>query len=185
MNNTPDDITLVNRFRQGDERAFNEIVHRYKKQIYYTIFRMVRNSDDAMDLAQDTFVRAYKAIAEFNCDSSLYTWLYRIAVNLSINYMNRNKTKDWQSLDDVVKPLRSPTANPGRAIEEKELNIALRKAIQQLPEKQRAIFVLRFYQDLSHKEIAAILDRSEGSVKANYFHAIQKLKEELSEFQTR
>lgn len=177
------DLQLVAKFKNGDERAFNELVNLYKKQIYFAVLRIVRNSEDAMDVAQDTFVRAYKSIRRFKGDSSFYTWLYRIAINLSLNHVNRNKTKDWQSFDELPQPIRSPKNNPDHHMERSDLQKLINRAISELPEKQRLIFILRYYEELSHKEIAEILGRSEGAVKANYFHAVKKLQSDLAEYE--
>ncbi len=177
------DKQLVARFKNGDERAFNDLVNAYKKQVYVVILRMVRNEDDALDLAQDTFVRVYHSIDKFKGESSFYTWLYRIAVNLSVNHINRNKTKFWRSFDDVPKPIKTEKGNPHRNVEKGELGDLINQAIAGLPDKQRAIFILRYYEELSHKEIAIIMERSEGAIKASYFHAVKKLQKELAAYE--
>ncbi len=177
------DLQLVKQFKNGDERAFNDLVNSYKKQIYHIILRMIRNSDDAMDLAQDTFIRAYKNINNFKEESSFYTWIYRIAVNLCLNHIKRNKIKSWLSFDEIPKPIKAKKDNPVRETERIELQELINEAVRNLPERQRAIFIMRYYEDMSHKEIAKILDRSEGAVKAGYFHAVKKLQKELAAYE--
>ncbi len=175
---TADVNKLVARFKKGDERAFNDLVNLFKKPLYYAVYKMVRNSDDAMDIAQDAFVRAYKSIDTYKGEAGFYTWLYRIAMNLSINHIKRNKTKDWETIDEL--PLKAPKSNPGKDTEQSELQELISKAVAGLPEKQRAIFVMRHYEDMSHEEIAKTMGNSEGAVKAGYFHAVKKMQEALA-----
>ncbi|OQY27502.1 MAG: hypothetical protein B6244_10335 [Candidatus Cloacimonetes bacterium 4572_55] len=178
-----DDLKWVDQFRNGDEKAFNELIHRYKKPIYYVILRMVRNHDDAIDLAQDTFVRAYRHIQSFKGESGFYTWLCRIAVNLSVNHINRNKTRFWESFEDVPKPVKTHKGNPSESLDREELQTAIDKAIVSLPEKQRVIFILRYYEEMSHQKIANLLGKSVGTIKAGYFHAVKKLQQELADYE--
>ena len=177
-----EDRELIDQFKGGNKQAFNLLVNKYREKVYSIVFRMVRNEDEAMDISQDVFVRAYKSLPKFRGDSSFYTWLYRIAVNLSINYINRNKHRKFEDLEDHSYKIAATNNNPQKEYENAELRKAIKKATLVLPEKQRAIFVMRHYENLSHKEIAEITGRSVGSVKANYHHALKKLKDELVNF---
>lgn len=177
-----DDKELILAFKNGDEQAFNEIVNKYRQRVYHTVYRIVRNEDEAFDISQDVFIRAYKALPDFREDSSLFTWLYRIATNLSINHIKRNKFRKFTGLDKVSFFLSSNNDNPHKKVENDELREKIEEAIVELPDKQRIVFVLRYYENMKHKEIAKITNRSEGSVKANYYHALKKMKEKLQDY---
>ena len=178
------DRELVDRFRAGEELAFNEIVRRYQERIFGFVFRLVQDFDDANDLAQETFIRAYAKLSGFKGESGLYTWLYRIALNISINYMRKKRIRSFVSFDGVAGSLAS-SGGPEQDLEESELQLRVDAAIAQLPARQRSIFVLRFYDQLSHKEIASIVERSEGNVRAGYFHAVKKLQHLLRDVAAR
>jgi RNA polymerase sigma-70 factor (ECF subfamily) len=169
---------LVSRFLAGDERAFNDIVLLYQKPVYQVAFRMVRNHQDAQDLAQEVFVRAYSGLKKFKYEASLFTWLYRVTVNLAINFARRERFKQFVSLFDVGDLLPSKD-DPQAALQRDELSRQIDQAVVKLPPRQRAVFVLRHYHDLPHAEIAKIVGRTEGAVKANYFQALAKLKKFL------
>ncbi|RMH69941.1 MAG: sigma-70 family RNA polymerase sigma factor [Gemmatimonadetes bacterium] len=179
------DETLVSQFQNGNEQAFNELVNRYREKAYQIAYRMVRNQDDALDLAQDAFVRAYKGLRNFKGNSKFYTWFYRIVTNLCINFKTRNRFKDAVSLDneDVHLPLESKTRSPLKDVINQELKQKIAEAIAQLPAQQRTVFILRYYEGLTHQEIANILGKSEGGIKANYFHAVKKLQSLLAAYQ--
>lgn len=177
-----EDRELIEQFQSGNKQAFNQLVNKYRDRIYAVIYRMLRNQDDALDISQEVFVRAYRSLNKFRGDSSVYTWLYRIAVNLSINYINRNKHRKSQAIDNVSFKLSADNESPQKKIEVDELSQAIEQAVLKLPDKQRAVFVMRYYENMQHNEIAEILGNSVGSVKANYHHALQKLKVELKDF---
>jgi len=179
---TDPDVALVKRFKEGDEAAFNEIVRRHQEKLYYVALRMVGDHDDAADLSQDAFVKAYRGLAKFKEGSSLYTWLYRIVINLCINYLRAKRLRDVISLDTVVEALGTTKLAPDEVLEQSDLGQAIREAVQRLPAQQKAVFVLRQYEQMSHEEIATTLGRSVGAVKANYFHATKKLQKWLAEF---
>jgi len=172
---------LIQRFKQGEEKAFNELVNLYKKKIFNLVLRMVRNKEDAMDLTQEVFVKVYHSLKDFRGQSSFSTWLHRIAVNLCLNFTQRDKFRSFISLPDLVQPVIS-SSSPLKDFEKKELDKAIDRAVSNLPKKQRAVFVLRHYQELPHSEIAKVMDKSEGTIKANYFQAIKKLKKSLAHF---
>ena len=175
------DSSLVRRFKKGDEKAFNQLVIRYQKKIYHLIYRMIRNHQDTADLSTEVFVRAYKGLKGFEERSSFYVWLAKIAVNLCINFSKRERFRSFLSIFDLSeKP--AVTNSPAETMEEEELKLAIDGAIKNLPPRQRSTFVLKFYQGLSHQEIAEIMEISEGAAKANYFQAIKKLKKLLSQY---
>ena len=172
-----DDQALVTASLAGDKGAFNEIVERHRRAVYHVCYRFVNNPEDASDLTQETFVRAWKGLAKFKGEAALSTWLYRIAVNVCLNRVSARR------LD--VEPLESDrfvdttSEAPGEQLFREERAEAVRRAIAKLPEKQRATLILRAYQDLSHQQIADILGSSVGAVKANFFHALANLKKIL------
>ena len=178
-----DDPTLE-RFRAGDEKAFNELVLKYKERIFQMILKMVRNKEDAKDLTQETFVKAYVGLKDFRRQSSFFTWLTRIALNLSINFTKREKFRSFISLFDLKKPVLVQEPSPRNETGD-ELAQAIDHAVLSLPPKQRTVFVLRYYQRLPFQRIAEVLGKSEGGTKSNYFQAIRKLKKHLARFRTR
>lgn len=166
--------------RADKDRLFTEIVNTYRERLYGVIFRYVRNHNDTDDLLQESLVKAYRNLHAFKGDSSIYTWLVRIAMNQSISHFRKRKIRRWLSLDEEAVPLPSHQPSPHQEAEYRELQGVIGEAVDRLPEKQRTAFVLRHYDGLSHSEIASITGRSEGSVKANFFHAINKIKEHLA-----
>lgn len=189
-----DDQTLVQATLDGQRAAFDLIVERYRRSVYQVCFRFVGNHEDASDLAQDAFIRAYRALGKFKGDAALGTWLYRIAVNVSLNRLAL-KRPPHESLDAGPDPRAGE--GRGRAIERRSLEDTsgerpdepvmraeraeiVKAAIARLPTKQRATLILRVYHELPHEEIAHMLGSSVGAVKANFFHALQNLKRLLS-----
>lgn len=173
-----DDRRLIERFLNGEEGSFNLLVERYKERIYLLVWRMVRNREDALDLSQEVFVKAYKNLKGFRHESNFYTWLYRIAVNLSLNFTRREKFKSFLSLSDLSEKLSSGSS-PAEDIERHQLSGLIDRAVMKLPEKQRTVFILRHYEEMSVKEVAELLGKSEGAIKANHYQAIRKLQEYL------
>jgi RNA polymerase sigma-70 factor (ECF subfamily) len=172
------DETLVAACVAGDRDAFDLIVERHRRQVYLLCYRFVGNHEDASDLAQDVFVRAYRGLGKFKQQSSLSTWLYRIGVNVCLNRVGAAKA--------LVEPLAnedrlvSRAESPAESLLRGERAAEVRAAISRLPRKQRATLVLRVYHDLPHEQIAGILGSSVGAVKANFFHALKNLKKLLS-----
>jgi RNA polymerase sigma-70 factor (ECF subfamily) len=172
-----DEMDELREFIGGDDAAFTTLVNRYKERIFLAVLRIVRNREEAKDLAQEAFVKAYYNRQSFRAESGFYTWVYRIAVNLSLNYVNRNRDRLIDSLDDVSSP--NLTVNPRHEFEEDEFKSAVDQSINKLPARQRTVFILRHYEQKSHAEIASLLSITEGAVKANYHLAVQKLKGSL------
>ncbi len=172
-----DDDTLVAACLGGHRGAFDVIVERYRRQVYQLCYRYVGNHEDAADLAQDAFVRAFKGLKGFKGQSALSTWLYRIAVNVCLNRVAL-KTPKPETLDPWEREdLRAE--RPDVALLREERAATVRAAIRRLPRKQRATLILRVYHDLPHEQIAGILGSSVGAAKANFFHALANLKKLL------
>jgi RNA polymerase sigma-70 factor, ECF subfamily len=172
-----EDRELIAAFLGGSPEAFDVMVERHRRHVYQLCYRFVGNHEDASDLAQDVFVRAFKGLRNFKGDSSLGTWLYRVAVNASLNRLAVKQPVtepvDAARLQDVR------TENPLERVLRGERAVEVRAAIQRLPPKQRATLLLRVYRELPHEEIAKILGSSVGAVKANFFHALANLKRRL------
>lgn len=169
-----DDSALVRAFLDGERAAFDAIVARHQRHVYQLCYRFVRNHEDAADLAQDVFVRAFKGLRNFKGDSQLSTWLYRVGVNVCLNRV-AVKRPDLEPLEPS-RYVDDKSDDPFRLVARGERAVEVREAIAQLPPKQRATVLLRVYQELSHEEIAGVLGSSVGAVKANFFHALGNLK---------
>jgi RNA polymerase sigma-70 factor (ECF subfamily) len=179
----PTDSDLVAAARDGDRDAFDTIVERHRRHVYQLCYRFVANHEDASDLTQDVFIRAYRGLRSFKGDAALGTWLYRIAVNVSLNKVG-GKKPDAESLDALLRTndarMVSGDESASDAVLREERAAHVRAAIARLPKKQRATLILRVYHDLPHEQIAGILGSSVGAVKANFFHALNNLKKLLA-----
>lgn len=172
-----DDAALVEAAIAGDTTAFDALVTRHRRSVYQVCYRFVNHHEDAADLTQDTFVRAWKALASFRGQARFSTWIYRIAVNVCLNRVSL-KTPKTDAVDfDLVADQREPA--PGAAIDAAERQAMVRAAVKSLPPRQRTALILRTYHDLSHQEVADIVGTSVGAVKANVFHALANLKKRL------
>ena len=169
-----DDAELVRLAQAGGRDAFDAIVLRHQQRVYQLCYRFVGNHEDAADLAQDVFVRAFRALGKFKGESALGTWLHRIAVNLCLN-RKAVKVPRLTPIEDV-EPVDVKAERVDTALLRGERAVAVRAAIARLPPKQRATLILRAYHDLPHEEIAKILGSSVGATKANFFHALANLK---------
>ena len=189
----PEDMELVHRTRKGDLTAYDELVRRYQERIYATIYHMTSHHEDARDLAQETFVKAYQALASFKADSSCYTWLYRIAVNRTLNYLDQRKRRSRTvhlSLDDLDANVEghpdlvalTSGKNPSRDAGLQELQEKLNEAMQKLSEPHRMVVTLHDVQGVPHEEIANILGCSIGTVRSRLFYARQQLQSHLSDY---
>ena len=167
------DTQLIDLTVAGQTSAFEELVKRHQRQIYALALKMVKNPDDASDIAQDVFLKAYEVLGTFQKKSSFHTWLYRIAVNFCINHLRRDKAQYHVELENYH-AVQSPKALDNMDL--MEIEEELNNAIQKLPEKQQTTVLLRACDGLPYKEIAQILDCSIGTVKANYFHAVKNLR---------
>ena len=169
-----DDVALVEACLDGRPAAFDLIVERHRRQVYQLCYRFVPNHEDASDLSQDVFLRAYRALKGFRGQSSFATWLYRIGVNVCLTRVSVKlpASEPLEARPHVDTRSESPSDQVLRA----ERDDQVRAAVARLPEKQRAALVLRVYHDMTHKEIAATLGTSVGAAKANVFHALRNLK---------
>src|SRR5215467_7134600 len=166
------DMELVERYLTGDTAAFDEIMIRYERQIYRICYRFVENREDAMDLAQDVFVKAFEHLAAFRRESSLKTWLYRIAMNHCINHVKKHS----QEFVEVTEYTGSTYSSIQTQLEDREQRDAFRRMVKMLPPKQKAILELRINDQLSYEEIAKMSGRSISTIKASVFFALEKLR---------
>src|SRR5499427_1194417 len=185
-----DEAVLVKRARRGDLEAYDELVRRYQERIYATVYHMTSNHEDANDLAQEAFIKAFQALKSFKGGSSFYTWVYRIAVNKTINFLKQRKNKAHMSLDDLdfnaehdpdlVALVSDKT--PRREVNLAELHEKLNAAMQKLSEPHRLVVTLHDVQGLSHEEIAEIMECNIGTVRSRLFYARQQLQAYLSDY---
>jgi len=166
------DRSLVDRYLAGDLTAFDELMIRYERQIYRVCYRYVDNREDAMDLAQEVFIKAFEHLTTFRHESSLKTWLYRIAINHCINHVKKNR----QEFVEISEYTGSVRASVHAEMEDREQRDHFRRMVKHLPPKQKAILELRINEQLSYEEIARISGRSISTIKASVFFALEKLR---------
>jgi RNA polymerase sigma-70 factor (ECF subfamily) len=162
--------------KRGEREAFDVLVERYQRPIYRLCYRYVNNHEDANDLAQEVFLKAWRAIGRFRGESAFSTWLYRIAVNACLNFRARSRPEARELDEALVDP--RPGAEWQVAREDDASRV--RAAVGRLPDKQRATLILKLFHDLTHEEVAGILGSSVGTVKANLFHALANLRREMT-----
>ena len=185
-----EDEALVRRTLEGDLSAFDDLVRRYQERIYATIYHMTANHDDANDLAQETFLKAHQALKSFKGDSGFYTWVYRIAVNKTINFLKQRKNRVHMSLNDLdfnaehdpdlVSLISEKT--PRRDLDLTELQEKLNAAMLKLSEDHRLVVILHDVQGTPHEEIAKILDCNVGTVRSRLFYARQQLQGLMADY---
>lgn len=156
------------------QAAFGKIVEKYSQGIYWQIRRMVYNHDDANDILQNTFLKAWSNIDNFRGTAKLSTWLYKIAINESITFINKERTRNEASIDDDSFLLNNLEAD--EYFDGDEAQIKLQRAINSLPEKQRLVFNMRYYDEMKYEDISEILGTSVGALKASYHHALKKIE---------
>ena len=173
-----DDAELLVRFRNPEtkESAFTAIIKKYQEKLYWHIRRMVVDQDDANDVLQNVFIRVWNGLENFREDAQLYTWLYRIGTNESLTFLEGQKKRSAVSLSDVEAGL-SNKIKADEGFDANKLEWKLQLAIQQLPEKQRAVFLLRYYDEMPYEEMSRVLETSEGALKASYHHAAKKIED--------
>jgi len=176
---TADDHVLVRRTKLGDRSAFEVLVRKYQNRVYNVAFQILGHHEDALDVAQEAFARAYLFIARFRGSAGFYTWLYRILVNLAIDQARARGKMNPVHLDDpqTAPALREPAADPGACLETKELGQQIARAVASLPVHQRAALTLREIQGLSYREIAGVMNCSIGTVMSRLHAARQKLQQ--------
>ena len=175
---TIQDTELLLQFRDPEtkERAFTAIIRKYQEKLYWHIRRMVVEHEDANDVLQNVFIRVWNGLENFREDSQLYTWLYRIATNECLSYLEQQKRKSALSLDEMEGGLSNKVV-ADKDFDPNKLEWKLQLAIQQLPEKQRVVFALRYYDEMPYGEMSRVLDTSEGALKASYHHAVKKIED--------
>jgi RNA polymerase sigma-70 factor, ECF subfamily len=174
-----EDNDLINRFLEGDEQAFNLLVRKHQDFVYNVTRKICGNHEDAIEASQRVFVKLYDKLQSFNRSASFRTWLYRIAVNDSLNLLRSKRLRRWLRFGDLAAEPEDPEPDPLDAYIEREQRERLMRAADRLPDRQRTVFVLRMTEGLSYGEIAEILNVSVGSLKASFFHAVQKIRKDL------
>ncbi len=176
-----EDQELLEKIKYSETRnfGFNLLVKKYQQKIYWHIRKMVIDHDDADDLVQDVFVKVWNHLDTFREDAQLYTWIYRIATNECLNFLRKKRTKFFLPINDVTAELsHCLDANP--LIDGDEIQLRLQKALLKLPDKQRLVFNMKYFDGMKYEEISEITGTSVGSLKANYHHAVKKLEEYLT-----
>ncbi|MFN7140824.1 MAG: sigma-70 family RNA polymerase sigma factor [Limisphaerales bacterium] len=189
-NEAEDDLKLVKRAQEGDASAYDLLMRKYQQRIYATLYNMTSNHEDANDLTQETFIKAYQALKTFKGDAGFYTWVYRIAVNKTLNFLKQRKNKHHMSLNDLdfnaehdpdlVALVSDKT--PRRDADLTELQEKLNAAMQKLSEPHRLVVTLHDIQGLSHEEIGQIMECNPGTVRSRLFYARQQLQAILSSY---
>ena len=176
------DKELLELFRNDDSKnlAFNLIVRKYQEKIYWHIRKIIISHDDTDDVMQNTFIKVWKALDGFREASGLYTWIYRIATNEALTFLNQKNKKYFLPLVDVHKQL-ADTLETDEYYSGDEMQLKLQKALLTLPEKQRLVFNMKYFDDMKYEEIAEILKTSVGALKASYHHAVKKIEKYLTE----
>ncbi len=178
-----DDKELLIQFHTAStkESAFTAIIKKYQEKLYWHVRRLVVDHDDANDVLQNVFIKVWNALENFREDSQLYTWLYRIATNEGLTFLEQQKKRITVSLSDVESGL-SNKVKADTNFDANKLEWRLQMAIQQLPEKQRVVFNLRYYDEMPYQEMSKILETSEGALKASYHHAAKKIEEFIKNY---
>ncbi|MEM1407197.1 MAG: sigma-70 family RNA polymerase sigma factor [Bacteroidota bacterium] len=175
-----EDKELLERLRNEETRnfAFNQLVRKYQERIYWHVRKMVIDHDDADDLVQDVFVKVYKAIGKFREDAQLFTWIYRIATNECLTFLNKKKKRFFLPIGDVEAELNNKL-DTSSDLDGDQIQIKLQKVLLKLPDKQRLVFNMKYYDEMKYEEISEITDTSVGALKASYHHAVKKIEDLL------
>lgn len=187
------DLELVDRIQAQDREAFKELVEKYQRKVYSICYGMLKDSESSMDVSQEVFIKVYRYIDKFNRDSSFYTWLYRITVNMCIDHIRKNSRVQKVEYDDriahegdsegedYITPSRLGI-NPDKVYGRKELRQKMLEALETLTEKHRTILILREVEGLSYEELAEVLDISKGTVMSRLYHARRYFQEALKDY---
>ena len=184
-----EDRAMIEAVLAGDATAYRGLVEKYQQRVYQMVYGVVRNREDARDVTQDAFVKAYDRLDTFRLESSFYTWLYRVAMNKAIDHTRKRKRRPTSEFDETIGN-RDETGNisdvhregsPRKALERKQLYTRIMDAIEQLPEDQKQVILLRELEGLSYKEIAEVMDIAEGTVMSRLFYARKKLQKLLAD----
>ena len=173
-----DDALIIAKFAEEStrEEAFRLLLKKYQQKIYWHVRRMVIDHDDADDVVQDIFVKVWKNLGNFREDSQLYTWLYRIATNECITFLNKKKQKQNVSLDDDTTAYLAETLADGNYFNGDKAQTKLQQALLTLPEKQKLVFNMKYFEDMKYDEISEVLGTSVGALKASYHLAVKKIE---------
>lgn len=190
-----DDGALVERARAGDHEAFRALYQRYHRRVYSLAYGVVQNKDDALDVVQDGFIKAHRHLDKFEGNSSFYTWLYRIVMNLSIDHIRKHKRARHVDFDDAIDHGQDQGAagdeallprmlgqNPGKSLVRKEIREHIEKALAELSENHRAVLVMRELEGLSYEEMAQAMQCSKGTIMSRLFHARRNMQKRLLEY---
>ena len=171
------DSELIEEFRRGNVEGFNELVRRYQEKVYWVARRVLGSHDDADDVVQDVFVRVYEALKDFRGESGMYTWLYRITVNVALNTLRKKKFKEFVRYDEMAEQFDTEYEHADAKVLKEEYQTILRRAIDRLPAKQKMVFIMRYYDEIPYDDMAKMLKKSAGGLKANYSIALKKIQE--------
>jgi len=176
------DRELLEQFKSEDSRhfPFNTIVRKHQEKLYWHIRRMVLDHDDADDILQNTWIKTWKGLDNFRADANLYTWLYRIATNETITFLNKKKKRFFVPISDAVHELASDFESDNSFTGD-EIQRKLQQAILTLPEKQRLVFNMKYFEEMKYTQMSEILDTSVGALKASYHHAVKKIEQKLKQ----
>ena len=177
-----EDKDLIAKIKNSETRnyGFNLLVKKYQTRVYWHVRKMVIDHDDADDLVQEIFVKIWKSLDKFREDASLFTWIYRIATNECLTFLNKKKRKFFLPISDLSSELSSKI-DDGSNISGEEIQVQLQKALLKLPEKQRLVFNMKYFDEMKFEEISKITKTSVGALKANYHHAVKKIEQFLTE----
>jgi RNA polymerase sigma-70 factor (ECF subfamily) len=178
MDMTDEQILSLLKNETSYEKGFRTLMEKYQERLYWHIRKMVYEHDDANDVIQNTFIKVYRSIERFEGKSQLYTWLYRIATNESITFLNKKKKKQTTSIDDGETNL-SNRLKADEYFDGDEIQMQLQLALERLPEKQRMVFNMRYFDEMSYADISEVLETSVGALKASYHHASKKIESYL------
>ncbi|MCI2227862.1 RNA polymerase sigma factor [Polaribacter sp. MSW13] len=172
-----DEVTFIEELKnaQTKEKAFRDLISQYKERLYWHIRKIVISHDDADDVLQNTFIKIFKNIDKFNQESKLFSWMYRIATNESITFINKRAKERNVDISDVQNELAS-TLESDVYFSGDEIQLILQKAIATLPQKQQLVFNMKYFDELKYSEISDILETSVGALKSSYFHAVKKIE---------
>ncbi|WP_298420089.1 sigma-70 family RNA polymerase sigma factor [uncultured Kordia sp.] len=175
------ETTLIDDLKnpKTQQKAFRELVSTYKERLYWHIRRMVTNHEDADDVLQNTFIKVFRSIDKFKGDSKLYSWMYRIATNEAITFINQRAKKAGISSEEIQNHLVN-NLQADVYFEGEEIQLKLQKAIATLPQKQQIVFNMKYFEDITYNDMSEVLDTSVGALKASYHHAVKKIEQFLT-----
>ncbi|MDD4107961.1 MAG: RNA polymerase sigma factor [Prolixibacteraceae bacterium] len=178
-----EDTQLIAELKQADRResAFKKLVQIYQEKLYWHVRKMTMNHDDTDDILQNTFIKVWNNIENFREESTLYTWLYRIATNETITFINNQKKKNWLSINETTNYLME-NLQSDPYFEGDKIQLLLQKAILTLPQKQRLVFNMRYFDEMKYEDMSKILNTSVGALKASYHHAAKKIEQYINDY---